>query len=376
MFHLRRNFIIDARTICRLLPETHDTSSLPASHPFSSIAFSSIENLPIGNCKGKTTALSRNSEDSSLAPFPTMATDAEPAIDAKTAAESLIPQFQFQRLLNQDQNGRRISLLGSIHDKPALIALERAAFPTDTTVITTFLSEISNTTNLGSNDIYRWYMASHSAPPNNAGGELNNGDKGPPDLKINLIYPCTSAHIKKYSPQRVRMVTETPAIYAQHVHAHMRRKREEGRLNWVFNILEGRTEQEDVILREPSNSSSSSSSSSSGLLYSMGEKEGGGEKEEEEEEEEGEGFLLLPDLNWDRETVGGLHLLALVERRDLWSLRDLKKRHVPWLRHMREKILMATVGIYKDRGVEADMLKLYVHCKSCEGSIYYYHSPV
>ena len=40
------------------------------------------------------------------------------------------------------------------------------------------------------------------------------------------------------------------------------------------------------------------------------------------------------------------------------------------------KILMATVGIYKDRGVEADMLKLYVHCKSCEGSIYYYHSPV
>jgi hypothetical protein len=32
------------------------------------------------------------------------------------------------------------------------------------------------------------------------------------------------------------------------VHGQM--KREEGRLNWVFNILEGRTEQEDVIMRD------------------------------------------------------------------------------------------------------------------------------
>jgi m7GpppX diphosphatase len=284
-----------------------------------------------------------------------MATDSKPATDAKTAAESLIPQFQFQRLLNQDQNGRRISLLGSIHNEPALITLERAAFPTDPTVIETFLSSISNTTNLGSNDIYRWYMASHSASPKNARDSLTGSDKGPPpDLKLNLIYPCTSAHIKKYSPQRVRMVTETPAIYAQHVHAHMRRKREEGRLNWVFNILEGRTEQEDVIMRE---------------LSGMYRFEGGGAFEGDKGDE---GFVLLPDLNWDRETMGGLHLLALVERRDFWSLRDLKKKHVLWLRHVRERILAATVCIYKERGVEADMLKLYVHCKSCLG--YHHHS--
>ena len=30
----------------------------------------------------------------------------------------------------------------------------------------------------------------------------------------------------------------------------MQRKREEGRLNWVWNIIEGRTEQEDVLYRE------------------------------------------------------------------------------------------------------------------------------
>jgi m7GpppX diphosphatase len=60
----------------------------------------------------------------------------------------------------------------------------------------------------------------------------------------------------------MRMVVETPEIYAAHVRPYMQRKREEGRLNWVFNIIEGRTEQEDVIYREHGD----------------------------------EGFLLLPDL--------------------------------------------------------------------------------
>jgi m7GpppX diphosphatase len=277
------------------------------------------------------------------------------ATDPKTAAESLIPLFQFQKLLNQDQNGRRISLLGSIHSQPALLTLERAAFPTDPATIPPFLTNITNTTNLGSNDIYRWYMGSHT--PSLATNPGSNSAKSPPDLKLNLIYPCTDQHIKKYSPQPVRMVTETPEIYAQHVRPYMRRKREEGRLNWVFNILEGRTEQEDVILREYSRSNNTGA-----VEHGKGEEEGEGEGE-------GEGFLLLPDLNWDRETMSGLHLLALVERRDIWSLRDLRKRHVRWLKGVREKILKATVGIYGDRGVESDMLKLYVHCESLPTSL-------
>ena len=149
-------------------------------------------------------------------------------------------------------------------------------------------------------------------------------------MKLNLIYPCTEQHIRKYSPQAVRIVTESPEIYKSHIQPYMRKKRDEGRLNWVFNILEGRTEQEDVILRD----------------------NGQGSPED--------AFLLLPDLNWDRKTVTSLHLLALVERRDIWSLRDLKKCHVQWLKHMREKMLDATVCLYKE--IERDQLKLYVHC--------------
>lgn len=177
--------------------------------------------------------------------------------------------------------------------------------------------------NLGANDIYHWYMGSSGAL------DHPDGTESFADLKINLIYPCTEQHIKKYSKQGVRFVTETPAIYRDKIRPYLLAKREQGRLNWVFNIIEGRKEVEDVIYRTP--------------LGGAGD----------------EGFLLLPDLNWDRKTVEALHLLGIVERRDIWSLRDLRKRHVPWLRHMRAKFVDATTTVFPT--VEPDQLKLYVH---------------
>lgn len=211
--------------------------------------------------------------------------------------------------------------MGSINDKPALLTAERAAFPSDAQKLESFHKGIQNVNNLGANDIYRWYLASSTG-----------GEALPLDLKLNLIYPCTDQHIKKYSPQGVRMVTETPELYKDYVRPYMQKKRDEGRLNWVFNIIEGRTEQEDVILRDPGEGATNPD----------------------------DGFLMLPDLNWDRKTLSSLHLLSLVERRDIWSLRDLKKSHVGWLKHMREKLLEATVKVYPT--VERDQLKLYIHC--------------
>jgi m7GpppX diphosphatase len=233
-----------------------------------------------------------------------------------TTAESLIPKFELTRLLNQDPAGSRISLLGIINAQPALLIVERSAFPTDEKYLKLFSKSVINIEDIGANDIYFWFLASQSTE----GGQ-------PPSLKINLIYPCTEEHIKKHSAQGRRMVTETAEIYAKYVKPYMQQKREQGRLNWVFNIIEGRTEQEDVMYRE------------------HGE----------------EGFLMLPDLNWDRKTMASLHLLGVVERRDIWSVRDLKKSHITWIKHMREKIMDSTVKLYPE--LEKDQLKLYIHCK-------------
>ncbi|KAK8161969.1 HIT-like domain-containing protein [Phyllosticta citrichinensis] len=232
-------------------------------------------------------------------------------------AEALIPQFRLERLLNQDQAGRRLSLLGSIQSKPAILIAERAAFSIQANHLENFNASVSNVQNLGANDIYFWFLARAASD--------SNSSNQPADLKLNLIYPCTDKHIKKYSQQGIRLVSETPEIYKNHVRPYIEKQRGEGRLDWIFNIIEGRTEEEDVFYRE------------------HGE----------------EGFLVLPDLNWDRKTMTSLHLLGLVERRDIWSVRDLQKRHVTWLKHMREKLLEATVKLYPE--LEKDQLKLYVH---------------
>ncbi|KAJ5598107.1 Scavenger mRNA decapping enzyme N-terminal [Penicillium hordei] len=257
----------------------------------------------------------------------------------KVAPEALITKFQVRKLLKQDQNGRRIALLGTIDNTEGILVAERAAFATESlAILQAFHAAISRINNLGDNDIYRWYLASSNG---------NNNDPTPAeaanpqqDLKLNLIWPCTARHIKKYSDQQLRMVTETAEIYRTHVRPYMQAKREEGHLGWVFNILEGRTEQEDVILRD----------------------EGHGPED---------GFLMLPDLNWDRKSMGSLHLLALVQRRDIWSLRDLKKSFVPWLKYLRERVLEATVSMYP--GLEEDQIKLYVHYQP---TYYHFHIHV
>ena len=226
-----------------------------------------------------------------------------------------------------DDGGRRSCLLGAISSQPAILILERAPFPSSTEHLSQITSNLSALKNLGANDIYFWYLANNG---------LTASAEELADLKINLIYPCTEQHIKKYSQQKLRMVTETAEIYKEKIRPYMLQKREEGRLNWVWNIIDGKTEVEDVIFRTPKGRDGD------------------------------EGFLLLPDLNWDRKTIEALHLLGLVERMDIWSLRDLKKKHVPWLRHMRIKLIEATTKTYPE--LEEDQLKLYVHYQPT-----YYH---
>ncbi len=222
-------------------------------------------------------------------------------------------------------------MVGTIDGQPALLVVERAPFPTAEAYLGRLPGSLARLRNLGANDIYSWHMARTGADT----AEETTADFYP-DLKINLIYPCTETHVKKYSKQGVRFVTETPALYRDKIRPYMQSKRDQGRLNWVFNIIEGLKEVEDVLYRTP--------------LGAVGD----------------EGFLLLPDLNWDRSTLDALHLLALVERRDLWSLRDLRKKHIPWLQHMRDKLTDATVATYPS--IEADQLKLYVHYQPT-----YYH---
>ena len=49
------------------------------------------------------------------------------------------------------------------------------------------------------------------------------------------------------------------------------------------------------------------------------------------------GFMLLPDLKWNEKQVTDLHLTALVLQKELHSLRDLRKEHLPLLKNILAK---------------------------------------
>lgn len=59
--------------------------------------------------------------------------------------------------------------------------------------------------------------------------------------------------------------------------------------------------------------------------------------------------------------MASLYCLAVVHRRDVASVRDLKKKDIPWLKEMKKKLLAGTIAAYPH--AEADKLRIYVHCK-------------
>lgn len=174
--------------------------------------------------------------------------------------EETLRRFQFQSLLNQDTGRKSVNLVGSIDSQLAILIAEKTAFNVADFNLAKFphTSKLPALSLMERNDIYHWFLASQSSPT--TPDELAQGGA---DVKITLIYPATETHVRKYSQQNMRMVTETPDIYRDSVIPYVEGKRVGGRLNWVYNILEHKAESDRIIV---------------------------------EDTDEKNGFILLPDL--------------------------------------------------------------------------------
>ncbi|KAK9462927.1 HIT-like domain-containing protein [Lipomyces oligophaga] len=225
-----------------------------------------------------------------------------------------IRKFESNTVLQNDLRSKRIIILGKIENISAIVIAEKTAFDLNTSEHSFSFTSISELQLLDSNDVYRWYRAT-----------IIQDVTSMPSLKLSLIWPATAAHIAKYSSSKRRLIVETPELYSLYHEPYINSMRGE-RLRWVYNILDHRVESDRIVY---------------------------------ENSDKLKGFILLPDLKWDRVSTDSLYLVAIVHRRDIFSIRDLNKTHLNWLKEMRDQILTKVCESYPD--LQPTQLRLYFH---------------
>ncbi|KAJ3552481.1 hypothetical protein NM688_g4129 [Phlebia brevispora] len=238
-----------------------------------------------------------------------------------------LKQFRFERILNEDPFAHSLALLGSFPDaedpdatQSAIIRVEKTALPASfaPTLLNQFVKDVQLMENT---NIYTWLM-----------GWLKSSREAP-DVKINIVYPATETHIRKYSSQDITMVHETPELYQKIVKPYII-SFPPSRTQWVEDILSGKSEADKILHKDPSPE---------------------------------DGYIILPDMKWDLITVSSLYIMAIALSRNIRSLRDLRKKHLPMLRSIHRE----ATRIVKERwGLGEGSLRLFVHYQP---SYYHFH---
>ena len=237
--------------------------------------------------------------------------------------------FKLTRTLRLDKDVAH--LLGTFKPRPApailtiratkfttalitsLIATLTSPTPTTTTNTTTTTQHLQQLTLRHANDIYYSFVlsATSASLPNH----------------IDIICPCEQKHITFLSSsQPDTILIESPHHYATIHHPYIQQQlSSQHHLSWLYNILDGNSEQDRTILRT-------------------------------------EQCVVVAQPEWDMHSLDSLHVLVLpTQRSGLTSLRALRSEHLPLLAAMRE----AVVGVLSSEryGVlsgESELL-MYLH---------------
>ncbi|QRV81875.1 scavenger mRNA-decapping enzyme DcpS [Ceratobasidium sp. AG-Ba] len=241
-------------------------------------------------------------------------------------------EFIAERILSEDPLSHSISILGTLPDvaksdpeggeapkrSPAIVQAVKT--PIQSTEIRAIQGVFGKLEAIGENDIYHWIL-----------GWLQ--DDRSADVKITVVENATEVHIRKFSKQTFTMVRETPQLYAEVVKPYIDAF-PPSRLQWVYNILSHESESERILYEDPSPV---------------------------------DGFIIVPDLKWDGKTISTFYIQAIVHTRDIHSLRDIRKRHLPMLRNIRKQGIKISQEKY---GLSAGNLRFFIHYQP---SYYHFH---
>ncbi|AGO11947.1 AaceriAGR268Wp [[Ashbya] aceris (nom. inval.)] len=258
--------------------------------------------------------------------------------------DELLGHFKYDRVLNSNPQNKVISILGTIEGKDAILTLEKTHFTFQAQTLQAMeagdkdalqdeggLSCTQNIRGLKEvckNDVYFWGVS-----------ELEQDVEEHPAAKVNLVWPATAVHIRKFEEQQVFMCRETPEMYRTIVKPYIDEMTQNGRLQWVHNILHNGAEAERIVYKD--------------FVETKPE----------------DGIVILPDMKWDGVNLDSLYLVAIAYRDDVRSLRDLRPEHQEWLKSTANKIKAVVPGCF-NYSVRAEQLRLYVHYQP---SYYHFH---
>ena len=218
-------------------------------------------------------------------------------------------RFHVEKILSCFAGSKKVAVLGHYEEEQAVIVLEHLAFQRNVEDIQALLQDSVEVTCDFANAEYHYCKLT----PQHA------------KIKCDIICPATAKHIVKFSESECRLIQETPEVYSKVVLPYVESHERGDRIAWVHNILDKKQEQDRVLFEDP---------------------------------DPVNGFVLLPDAKWDQSVVSTLYCLAIVNRRDLLSIRSLTQEHLGLLQNILEK---GCNTIMERFGVPREKLRIFFH---------------
>ncbi|ODV61928.1 scavenger mRNA decapping enzyme [Ascoidea rubescens DSM 1968] len=247
---------------------------------------------------------------------------------------ALLRAFVYSRTLASSPQFKNCAVLGTIYGQDAIVSLEKTHFDLSpngagagagdgNSLDLSTLIDLNNISLIQNNDVYFWSLSL-----------LNQSLTQTPSVKLNLIYPATSQHIKKFDAGDSIIITETPYYYSKYVKPYIETMKGD-RIKWVHNILYNNAESDKVIIKKEND------------------------------------FVLLPDMKWDGKTLDNLYLILIpYNGKEISSIRDIKReKHLDWLISILNTI-QKEIPIHYNHQINANQLRIFVHYQP---SYYHFH---
>lgn len=227
-------------------------------------------------------------------------------------------QVDFKKLkdlrpINQSTLSKSMTFRAKFDNQPVVVRLEKTQFVEDD-ARRLILDRNTEFKMDQSNDIYSAYNINPA------------GSNGTGEIRASVVWPANENVLKKYSHSETIFYNETPEVYTKVVEPFIESKVTTSMSDnqWVFNILDGKAEKDRVIFSDTDKKT---------------------------------GFILLPSFK-SAGKGDDLDFVAICNRRDIYSLRDLNDQHLNLLRNILTKASKAINSAHKK---SVNRLRSYIH---------------